>query len=113
AWPTTLACGQRLATSVSNTPLLTVTLVPNRAMVSVLYFCGNCGVLTDQGVWVAASTVGAMMPRMRLSGWAVGSHSCCSVRPAAADAVLQARRMSLQPWAKRTSQAFFVCSTIC
>ena len=39
-----------------------VRVVPNTAMRSVLYFCGYCGAVTAQGVWVAASTVGATMP---------------------------------------------------
>ena len=41
-----------------------VRVVPNTATMSVLYFCGYCGAVTAQGVWVAASTVGATMPRM-------------------------------------------------
>ena len=39
-------------------------VVPNTAMRSVLYFCGYWGVDTAQGVCVAASTVGATMPKM-------------------------------------------------
>ena len=41
-----------------------VRVVPNTATRSVLYFCGYCGAVTAHGVWVAASTVGATMPRM-------------------------------------------------
>ena len=65
--------------------------VPNTTIMSVLYFCGYCGLVTAHGVCVAASTVGATMPRtLRCQPSPIaGSQSRCSVRAATAVAVLQ------------------------
>ena len=88
-------------------------VVPNTATMSVLYFCGYCGAVTAHGVCVAASTVGATMPRMLRPGQPLtGSQSFCSVRAATQVAVLQPSRTSLQPRRNSASTPLRVSATI-
>ena len=51
--------------------------------------------------WPTASTVGLMTPSTRLVGSMAGKSRCWMVRKALAEAVLQARITSWQPWSKR------------
>ena len=88
-------------------------VVPNTAIMSVLYFCGYCGAVTAQGVCVAASTVGATMPRMlRPVQPLTGSQSFCRVRAATQVAVLQPSSTRRQPRWNRASTPWRVSVTI-
>ena len=88
-------------------------VVPNTAMRSRLFFCGYCGVVTAQGVWVAASTVGATMPMtLRPARPARGSQSRWSVRSATAVAVLQPSTTSRAPSPNSRSAPRRLSSTI-